>query len=420
MMNGHASLEGQARIIVLGVGGGGSNAVSRMIQAGVRGVEFVTINTDAQALAGSEAPVRIRIGEKLTRGLGAGGNPSIGEKAAEESAEALADLVRDADMVFIAAGMGGGTGTGAAPVVAQIAQQAGALTVGVVTRPFAFEGSRRRNNAEEGLRNLRQHVHTLITIPNERLLQVIDRKTTIEQAFMEVDDVLRQGIQGISELITEPGLVNLDFADVKSIMSESGAALMAIGRGTGETRATDAARMAISSPLLDVSMEGAKGVLLNITGGSDLALSEINEAADIVSQAADPEANIIFGAVIDPRLENEVKITVIATGFDLEAGAPQQQTGSAGFRARSLRSPYGGADQGAPRESSAPRERTPAPAPDERDRDRERERDRDRDRERPPERGPIRVGSIGGTLPEPNLDNDDDLDIPPFLRGRRR
>lgn len=404
MMNGHASLEGQARIIVLGVGGGGSNAVNRMIQAGVRGVEFVTINTDAQALAGSDAPVRIRIGEKLTRGLGAGGNPSIGEKAAEESSEALADLVRDADMVFIAAGMGGGTGTGAAPVVAQIAQQAGALTVGVVTRPFLFEGARRRNNAEDGLRNLRQHVHTLITIPNERLLQVIDRKTTIEQAFMEVDDVLRQGIQGISELITEPGLVNLDFADVKSIMSESGAALMAIGRGTGETRATDAARMAISSPLLDVSMEGAKGVLLNITGGSDLALSEINEAADIVSQAADPEANIIFGAVIDPRLENEVKITVIATGFDIDAGAPQ--TSTPGFRARGLRSPYGSNE----------------PAPAAREINTQRVQPSPEERERPPDRdrGPIRVGSIGGTLPEPNLDNDDDLDIPPFLRGRRR
>src|ERR687883_28006 len=338
-MNGHGSLEGTARIVVLGIGGGGSNAVNRMIQAGVRGVEFVAINTDAQALARSEAPTRIRIGEKLTRGLGAGGNPSIGEKAAEESAEQVLELVRDADMVFIAAGMGGGTGTGAAPVVAHLSREAGALTVGVVTRPFSFEGRRRQTNADNGIGRLREAVDTLITIPNDRLLQVIDRKTTVEQAFMEVDDVLRQGIQGISELITEPGLVNLDFADVKSIMAESGGALMAIGRGTGETRAQDAARMAISSPLLDISMEGAKGVLLNITGGADLALSEINEAAEVIAQAADPEANIIFGAVIDPRLENEVKITVIATGFELaRAGG----AGPTGFRARSLRSPYGG------------------------------------------------------------------------------
>src|SRR3982075_3630057 len=316
-MNGYASLEGAARIVVLGIGGGGSNAVNRMIQAGVRSVEFVAINTDAQALARSEAPTRLRIGEKITRGLGAGGNPSVGEKAAEESGEQIADLVRDADMVFIAAGMGGGTGTGAAPIIAQISKDIGALTVGVVTKPFTFEGREGEKNAEEGIMQLRDRVDTLITIPNDRLLEVIDRKTTLEQAFMEVDDVLRQGIQGISELITEPGLINLDFADVKSIMSDSGGALMAIGRGTGETRAQDAARMAISSPLLDISMEGAKGVLLNITGGSDLSLSEINEAADVIAQSADPEANIIFGAVIDPKLDNEVKITVIATGFDV-------------------------------------------------------------------------------------------------------
>src|SRR5919199_961292 len=335
-MNGHGSLEGTARIVVLGIGGGGSNAVNRMIQAGVRGVEFVAINTDAQALARSESPNRIRIGEKLTRGLGAGGSPSVGEKAAEESAEQIQEIVRDADMVFIAAGMGGGTGTGAAPVIAQVARDAGALTVGVVTRPFSFEGKRRARNAEEGVLKLRDHVHTLITIPNDRLMQVIDRKTTIEQAFMEVDDVLRQGIQGISELITEPGLINLDFADVKSIMAESGGALMAIGRGTGETRAQDAARMAISSPLLDISMEGAKGVLLNITGGNDLALSEINEAADVVAQAADPEAEIIFGAVIDPKLENEVKITVIATGFDVSRASQR----SSGYTSRFSRGRY--------------------------------------------------------------------------------
>ena len=398
-MNGQGSLEGTARIVVVGIGGGGSNAVNRMIQAGVRGVEFVAINTDAQALARCEAPNRIRIGEKLTRGLGAGGNPTIGEKAAEESADLISELVRDADMVFIAAGMGGGTGTGAAPVIAHVAKGAGALTVGVVTRPFSFEGRQRAKNADEGIGRLRENVDTLITIPNDRLLQVIDRKTTIEQAFMEVDDVLRQGIQGISELITEPGLVNLDFADVKSIMSESGGALMAIGRGTGETRAQDAARMAISSPLLDISMEGAKGVLLNITGGTDLALSEINEAADVVASAADPEANIIFGAVIDPRLENEVKMTVIATGFD--TSRPMQRTGFGGrfTRGRGIEHP------GAP--EPAPRER---PQVDERDRD------------RPPDReqGPIRVGSIGSNPPEPVSDAEDDLDIPPFLRGRRR
>src|ERR1700730_12008549 len=316
-MNGHTSLDGAARIVVLGVGGGGSNAVNRMIQSGVRGIEFVAINTDTQALSRSEAGIRIHIGEKLTRGLGAGGNPSVGEKAAEESAEQIGELVRDADMVFIAAGMGGGTGPGAPPIIAKICKEQGALTVGVVTKPFTFEGRQRAKNAESGIAQLRERVDTLITIPNDRLLEVIDRKTTLEQAFMEVDDVLRQGIQGISELITEPGLINLDFADVKSIMSDSGGALMAIGRGTGETRAQDAARMAISSPLLDISMEGARGVLLNITGGTDLALSEINEAADGVAQAADPEANIIFGAVIDPSLENEVKITVIATGFDV-------------------------------------------------------------------------------------------------------
>jgi len=403
-MNGHTTLDGAARIVVLGIGGGGSNAVNRMIQSGVRGVEFVAINTDTQALARSEAGTRIRIGEKLTRGLGAGGLPAVGEKAAEESAEQIAELVRDADMVFIAAGLGGGTGSGAAPIIAQISKETGALTVGVVTRPFTFEGRQRAKNADEGIVQLRERVDTLISIPNDRLLQVIDRKTTLEQAFMEVDDVLRQGIQGISELITEPGLINLDFADVKSIMQDSGGALMAIGRGTGDTRAQDAARMAISSPLLDVSMDGAKGVLLNITGGTDLALSEINEAADVVAQAADPEANIIFGAVIDPRLDNEIKITVIATGFDLSALRQPRTPGLPSFRRR-----YASAEpQAAVEPPPSGRERSLGPV-DERDRD------------RPPEReqGPIRVGSIGA-LPEPVFEAEDDLDIPPFLRGRRR
>ena len=405
-MNGHASLEGAARIVVLGIGGGGSNAVNRMIQSGVRSVEFIAINTDTQALARSEAGTRIHIGEKLTRGLGAGGNPGVGEKAAEESAEQIAELVRDADMVFIAAGMGGGTGTGAAPIIAQISRDTGALTVGVVTKPFTFEGRQRSKNAEEGIEQLKERVDTLITIPNDRLLQVIDRKTTLEQAFMEVDDVLRQGIQGISELITEPGLVNLDFADVKSIMSNSGGALMAIGHGSGDTRAQDAARMAISSPLLDISMDGARGVLLNITGGTDLALTEINEAAEVVAQAADPEANIIFGAVIDPRLENEIKITVIATGFDVRQ--PRQGATSSGFRSRLNRPQYPAADQ------------QKQPAEPEGRRDRSLPID-DRDRDRPPEReqGPIRVGSIGVTPQDPVFESEDDLDIPPFLRRRR-
>jgi cell division protein FtsZ len=387
-----------------------------MIQSGVRGVEFVAVNTDTQALSRSEAPTKIHIGEKLTRGLGAGGVPNVGEKAAEESAEQIADLVRDADMVFIAAGMGGGTGTGAAPIVAQISKESGALTVGVVTKPFTFEGRQRAKNAEEGIVNLHARVDTLITIPNDRLLQVIDRKTTLEQAFMEVDDVLRQGIQGISELITEPGLINLDFADVKSIMMDSGGALMAIGRGTGDTRAQDAARMAISSPLLDVSMEGARGVLLNITGGNDLALTEINEAADVVASAADPEANIIFGAVIDERLENEIKITVIATGFD--PGSMQQQqrgTGVPSYRRR-----YGSSPSSSSSSSSEPVPVEPSSA-QQGGRDRSMPVD-DRDRDRPPEQdqGPIRVGTIGSSLPEPVFDQEDDLDIPPFLRGRRR
>jgi cell division protein FtsZ len=398
-MNGYTNLEGAARIVVLGVGGGGSNAVNRMIQSGVRGVEFIAINTDTQALSRCDAPTRLHIGEKLTRGLGAGGNPNTGEKSAEESADQIADLVRDADMVFIAAGMGGGTGTGAAPIIAQISKDLGALTVGVVTKPFSFEGRQRAKNAEAGIQQLRERVDTLITIPNDRLLEVIDRKTTLEQAFMEVDDVLRQGIQGISELITQPGLINLDFADVKSIMSDSGAALMAIGRGTGESRAQDAARMAISSPLLDISMEGARGVLLNITGGADLALSEINDAAEVIAAAADPEASIIFGAVIDSQVENEVRITVIATGFDASE-RPQRQSA---YRSRLARPSY---------ERSQPQEQPqPQPTVEERDRD------------RPPERdtGPIRVGTIGSTLPEPVFnDQDDDLDIPPFLRGRRR
>ncbi len=315
---GNHQLEGGgfAQIRVIGVGGGGSNAVNRMIQASMTGIEFIAINTDAQALLLTDAPHRIRIGDKLTRGLGAGGNPSVGAKAAEENAEEIYEALKGSDMVFITAGMGGGTGTGASPIVAQIAREVGALTVGVVTRPFAFEGKKRLLSAEEGINNLKQHVDTLITVPNDRLLQVADKRTPLSEAFRLADDVLRQGIQGISDLITVPGLINLDFADVKTIMSAAGSALMAIGEASGENRAMDAAQIAIASPLLDIDISGARGVLFNITGGVDMTLFEVNEAADIISQAAHPEANIIFGAVQDPNYEGKVKITVIATGFD--------------------------------------------------------------------------------------------------------
>lgn len=313
---GNHQVEGFAQIRVIGVGGGGSNAVNRMIQANMMGIEFIAVNTDAQALLLTQAATSIRIGDKLTRGLGAGGNPNVGAKAAEENAEELYERLKGSDMVFITAGMGGGTGTGASPVIAQIAREVGALTVGVVTKPFAFEGNKRRLAAEEGIANLKQHVDTLITVPNDRLLQVADKKMPLKEAFRLADDVLRQGIQGISDLITVPGLINLDFADVKTIMSAAGSALMAIGEATGESRAVDAAHQAISSPLLDIDINGARGVLFNITGGLDLTLYEVNEAADIISKAAHPEANIIFGAVQDPAYDGKVKITVIATGFD--------------------------------------------------------------------------------------------------------
>ncbi len=321
----HHQVEGFAQIRVIGVGGGGSNAVNRMIQAQMLGIEFIAVNTDAQALLLAETPHRIRIGDKLTRGLGAGGNPAVGAKAAEESSEELYEAIKGSDMVFITAGMGGGTGTGASPVVAQIAKEAGALSVGVVTKPFTFEGNKRRLAAEEGIAALKQHVDTLITVPNDRLLQVADKKMPLSEAFRLADDVLRQGIQGISDLITVPGLINLDFADVKTIMSEAGSALMAIGEGGGDTRAVDAARQAIASPLLDIDISGARGVLFNITGGMDLTLFEVNEAADIISKAAHPEANIIFGAVQDPIYDGRIKITVIATGFEnrMAPGRPE-------------------------------------------------------------------------------------------------
>ncbi len=316
MLDFDLDLDQYANIKVIGVGGGGNNAVNRMINAGLKGVEFVSVNTDSQALQMALANNKIQIGSKLTKGLGAGANPDIGQKAAEESREDIEQILRGADMVFVTAGMGGGTGTGAAPVVAEVAKQLGALTVGVVTKPFTFEGKRRAQQAETGIVTLKDKVDTLITIPNDRLLQVVEKNTSIMEAFRIADDILRQGVQGISDLIAVPGLINLDFADVKTIMKEAGSALMGIGRSNGENRATEAAKQAISSPLLETSIEGARGVLLNITGGSSLGLFEVNEAADIIFQSADPEANIIFGAVIDERMEDDITVTVIATGFD--------------------------------------------------------------------------------------------------------
>lgn len=304
-----------AKIKVIGVGGGGGNAVSRMIESGLQNVDFLVANTETQALDASKAPVKIQIGEKVTKGLGAGANPEVGREAAEESRDEITKALQGSDMVFVTAGMGGGTGTGAAPVVAECAREAGALTVGVVTKPFGFEGKKRQNQAEAGIEALTNKVDTIIIIPNNKLLEVIDKKTSIQDAFKTADDVLRQGIKGISDLITVPGLINLDFADVKTIMTNQGEALMGIGIGEGENRAVEAAKMAINSPLLETSIDGAKGILLNITGSSDLSLFEINEAAEIISEAADPDANIIFGSVIDENLGDCVQITVVATGF---------------------------------------------------------------------------------------------------------
>jgi len=305
-----------ANIKVVGIGGGGNNAINRMIDAGLKGVEFIAVNTDAQALYLSKADKKIQIGEKLTKGLGAGANPEIGRKAAEESKDIMEEALQGADMIFITAGMGGGTGTGAAPVVAEISKSLGILTVGVVTKPFTFEGKKRQANAEMGINDIKNNVDTLITIPNDRLLSIAEKKTSMIDAFRMADDVLRQGVQGISDLIAVPGLINLDFADVRTIMLNTGLAHMGIGRGSGEGRAIEAAKQAISSPLLETSIEGAKGVLLNITGGANLGLLEINEAAELIASVADPEANIIFGAVIDEKLQDEIIITVIATGFD--------------------------------------------------------------------------------------------------------
>lgn len=305
-----------ATIKVIGVGGGGNNAVNRMIDHGVEGVDFIAVNTDSQALNLSKAEVKLQIGEKLTRGLGAGANPEVGKKAAEESKEQIEEVLRGADMIFVTAGKGGGTGTGAAPVIAQIAKDIGALTVGVVTRPFSFEGVRRQKQAKTGIEELKESVDTLIVIPNDRLLEIVDKNTPMLEAFREADNVLRQGVQGISDLIAKPGLINVDFADVKTIMYDKGSALMGIGVATGESRAVEAAKKAISSPLLETSIDGAQGVLMNISGGTSLSLFEVQEAADLVTSAADEDVNVIFGNVINENLNEEVIVTVIATGFE--------------------------------------------------------------------------------------------------------
>jgi cell division protein FtsZ len=351
-----------AQIKVVGIGGGGSNAVDRMIQAGVDGVDFVSLNTDAQALGHSTAPVRLRIGDKVTRGLGAGGDPSRGQKAAQESVEEVVEVLRGADMVFVTAGMGGGTGTGGAPIVAKAARDLGALTVGVVTKPFTFEGSRRMRLAMEGIEMLRQQVDTLIVIPNDRLLQIVDPKASMREAFLAADDLLRQGIQGISDLITGTGLVNVDFNDVRSIMGNGGSALMAIGIGEGERRAIDAATMAVNSKLLDVSIDGAKGALFNIKGSEGMTLFEVYDAAEIIRQMVDPEANIIFGAAIDDTLEDGIQITVIATGFDSDnQSLPNAASSPTGVGYKGLE--YNAAQTSAQNAPSTPRTSRPVNIP---------------------------------------------------------
>ena len=326
--NGKAMMDGIATIKVIGVGGGGNNAVNRMIDAGIRGVEFIAVNTDRQILQESKAPTKIQIGEKITRGLGAGANPDIGAQAAEETKGDISEALRGADMVFVTAGMGGGTGTGAAPVVAAAAKEMGILTIGVVTKPFTFEGKKRLSQAERGIESLKGKVDTLVVIPNDKLLQIIDRKTSILEAFKMADDVLRQGVQGISDLIAVPGLINLDFADVKTIMLNTGMAHMGIGRASGENRAEDAAKQAIESPLLETSIEGARGVIINITGSSNLGLHEVNTAAELIQRSVDSEANIIFGSVVDEEMGDDISITVIATGFDQEEKQQNSNVGN--------------------------------------------------------------------------------------------
>ncbi len=378
--------ESFAQIKVVGVGGGGGNAVNRMINEGLGGVEFIAVNTDNQALMLSKAKTRVRVGDKLTRGLGAGGNPEIGRKAAEESADDLYEVLRGADMVFIACGMGGGTGTGASPIVAQIAKELGALTIGVVTRPFNFEGKRRLTIAEEGIEALKSQADTLIVIPNDRLLQIADKRASLQQAFLLADDVLRQGIQGISELITVPALINLDFADVRTIMSEGGAALMAVGHSDGDDRARVAAEAAISSGLLDVTIDGARGILFNITGGPDLSLFEVNEAAAIIKESAHPEVNMIFGAQIDDNMGDEVRITVIATGFE-QSRVKTRMDAQQSIRQASQRPP------------TQPRQQQPAQL-----------QQQEQPRQQP--QRPMQSDFSARVYDE------DDMDIPPFLRKR--
>lgn len=373
-----------AVIKVVGIGGGGVNAANRMIDAGLRGVEFIAINTDAQALLMSDADVKLDIGRDLTRGLGAGADPQIGQQAAQDHRDEILDVLKGADMVFVTAGEGGGTGTGAAPVIADVAKEIGALTIGVVTRPFTFEGRRRSVQAESGIAALKERVDTLIVIPNDRLLQIADNGTSVVQAFKLADDVLLQGVQGITDLITTPGLINLDFADVRTVMRDAGSALMGIGQARGDSRALEAAKLAVSSPLLEASIDGARGVLLMLAGGSDLGLFEVNEAADVITQAAHPDANIIFGAVIDDSLGDEVKVTVIAAGFD-KVDAPLEQDGSIVT-----------STEAAPVEDT-----TDAPLIDDED---------EHEVFRPePERDPV-------SLVQVEDDDEDDLDVPSFLR----
>ncbi len=359
MLEFESNLDALATIKVIGVGGGGNNAVNRMIEHGVQGVDFIAVNTDAQALNLSKAEVKMQIGAKLTRGLGAGANPEVGKKAAEESREQIEEALRGADMVFVTAGMGGGTGTGAAPVIAQIAKELGALTVGVVTRPFTFEGRKRATQAQGGIGAMKESVDTLIVIPNDRLLEIVDKNTPMLEAFREADNVLRQGVQGISDLIATPGLINLDFADVKTIMSNKGSALMGIGVASGENRAAEAAKKAISSPLLEKSIDGAQGVLMNITGGTNLSLFEVQEAADIVATASDQEVNMIFGSVINEGLKDEIIVTVIATGFNEIESQPKATKPNFGQARSSLTNTANKVGQSRVEQQDTPRVNTP-------------------------------------------------------------
>ncbi|MFD1204069.1 MULTISPECIES: cell division protein FtsZ [Sporosarcina] len=384
MLDFDTNIDSLAVIKVIGVGGGGNNAVNRMIEHGVQGVEFIAVNTDAQALNLSNAEVKLQIGAKLTRGLGAGANPEVGKKAAEESKEQIEEALRGADMVFVTAGMGGGTGTGAAPVIAQVAKDLGALTVGVVTRPFTFEGRKRSTQAIGGIAAMKESVDTLIVIPNDKLLEIVDKNTPMLEAFREADNVLRQGVQGISDLIAVPGLINLDFADVKTIMSNKGSALMGIGMSTGENRASEAAKKAISSPLLETSIDGAKGVLMNITGGSNLSLFEVQEAADIVASASDEEVNMIFGSVINDDLKDEILVTVIATGFSEEQLSQGKTTKASNFGSIRQREPQQSAPQTHTRREETPQFQQPEPTR------------------------------------QQNNQQEDALDIPTFLRNRQR